>query len=121
MTITEHMVGMTRAERLAVDDFIQVVGFIDDNGNLVSEVADRFQSRFAYVHGSSGATHISNTPLADQGITKFSIRDAVTFGFSTSEYLDLLEWERQSDVYIQNEDELTALYDSAIRNDLPHP
>ncbi|WP_105434846.1 hypothetical protein [Neorhizobium tomejilense] len=120
MTDPVHMIGMTRAERIAVDDFIRVIGFVDGDGSLVSEVADRFQCRFAYFHGPSGTTHISNAPLADLGITKFSIRDAVTFGFSTSEYLDLLEWERQSSVYIQNEDELTALYDSAIRNDLPY-
>ncbi len=106
---------------MAVDDFIRVIGFVDDGGNLISEVADRFQARYAYVHTPSGETHISASPLADQGITKFSVKDAVVFGFSTGEYLDLLEWERQSSHYIQNEDELTALFDSAIRNDLPYP
>lgn len=116
-----YVTGMTRAERMAVDDFIQVIGFVDEHEKLVSEVADRFQARFACLHVPSGETHISATPLADQGITKFSIKDAVIFGFSTGEYLDLLEWERQSSHYIQNEDELTALFDSAIRNDLPYP
>ncbi|UHS61274.1 hypothetical protein HRR99_06985 [Agrobacterium vaccinii] len=119
--MTGYITGMTRAERMAVDNFIQVIGFVDEDGKLVSGVLDRFQSRFAYLHGPSGTMHISVTPLANQGITKFSIRDAVIFGFSTVEYLDLLEWERQSSHYIQNEDELTALYDSALRNDLPYP
>ena len=118
MTMIGYLTGMTRAERMAVDDLIQVVGFVDEDGSLVPEVADRFQSRFAYVHAPSGETHISTTSLANQGISTFSIRDAVVFGFSTGEYLDLLEWERQSSHYIQNEDELTELYDSAIRNDL---
>lgn len=110
---------MTRIERRTTEDAIRVIGWVDDEGNLVADVPDRFQAEYMFKNERTGKTYLSGCTLADKGLTTSSIRDAVTFGFSTDEYLDILEWEKQSARFIQNEEELNDLIGFRDRSPCP--
>ncbi|WP_149340858.1 hypothetical protein [Neorhizobium sp. P12A] len=97
-----------------------MIGWVDDAGNLVDDVPDRFQAQYMFVDERIGKTFVSGCTLAEKGLATTSIRDVVTFGFSTDEWLDILEWEKRNGTYIQSEDELNDLFALEIR-DLPSP
>ncbi|KAA0695648.1 hypothetical protein DTW90_21980 [Neorhizobium sp. P12A] len=105
---------MPRIERRTIENVVRVIGWADDDGELVSDVTDRFQSRYVFVVERTGERCVSDFTLARKGFTSLPIRDAVALGFSTEEFLELLQWEKTSSSNIQSEDELNELLARAV-------
>lgn len=93
-----------------IENTIHVVGWVDDDGNPVEEVPDRFKARYLFVDEETGEQFISSQTVGDHGISGTSLRDIVTFGFSTAEYKEMLAYEEKYFVPIRSEEELDALF-----------
>ncbi|WP_431320033.1 hypothetical protein [Rhizobium sp. YTU87027] len=64
---------MPRIERRTTEDAIRVIGWVDDEGNLISDVPDRFQAQFMFVNERNAKTYLSGCTLAEQGLSHFAL------------------------------------------------
>ncbi|PDS57282.1 hypothetical protein CO663_18360 [Rhizobium anhuiense] len=104
---------MGGSNRNYIENLIHAVCWVDEEGNPVDEVPDRFQALYLLANEQMGNTMIETWPLARKGVIGMSIRDMATLGFSTEEYLALLRYEEQFGETVQSEEELDALIASS--------
>ncbi|MGO4355156.1 hypothetical protein AB4Z25_24885 [Rhizobium sp. RAF36] len=97
-----------RQARETLVDRIHVTSWVDDKGNPLPTVIDRFNSRYAWVDEKSGAIFF-DYGLAAYGIYGMPLRDVVTLGFNAQEYRVMIEHEGNNIEPIQSEEELQAL------------
>lgn len=101
---------MTVGRRGELENEIYVVGYVDDEGNLLEDVADRFNTRYAFHNTTTGETMINTRVVGERGINGSSLRDVIAFGFSTAEYKAMLAYEEEYGVPIRSEEELDELF-----------
>lgn len=101
---------MPRRERREPDYLITILCWVDEDGRPVEDVADRFQSGYMFRHEPTGLVYTETRSLASSGLSTFSLRNVIEFGFSTAEYKDILEFENEFNRNIQSEEELNELY-----------
>lgn len=99
-----------RQARGAIADIIHVVSWVDDNGDLVDQTADRFHSRFAWIDERSGVVSVSKDVFGARGMSGMSLRDAVNLGFSCGEYRAMVDYERTYLELIESEEELESIF-----------
>jgi hypothetical protein len=112
-TVGKWRQQMSGSNRNYVENLIHAVCWVDDHGDPVDEVPDRFQALYLIENEQMGNTIIENWPLARKGVSSMSIRDMATLGFSTQEYLALIRYEDEFGETIQSEEELDALIGSS--------
>ncbi|GAK70676.1 hypothetical protein RRU01S_13_00140 [Agrobacterium rubi TR3 = NBRC 13261] len=104
---------MSDRNRNSLEKLIYAVSWVDDDGTPVDSVPDRFQSLYLIRSDYTGVEQINSWPLSRKGFSSLTIRDAVTLGFSTIEYLALIKYEEEFYQTVQSEEELDALIETS--------
>ncbi|API50664.1 hypothetical protein GR247_15995 [Rhizobium leguminosarum] len=92
-------------------DVWQAVHWLDDEGRALEndEVADRFNTKYLVRNPKGGAEIPHDYTVAERGLQNFSIHDAVTLGFTTSEYQTAIRYRLLEGREITSEEELAEL------------
>ncbi|WFU49152.1 hypothetical protein [Sinorhizobium terangae] len=90
---------------------IEVLYWLDDHGNRVEDVDDRFNSRFMMHDSMLGDTWVAEKTIAESGVAIFTLKDIVTLGFTTEEFNAMMRVLRDSDFEecVSTEEELDEL------------
>lgn len=92
-------------------DVWQAVHWIDEEGCALEnhEVVDRFNTRYLVRNPKRGTEIPHDYTVAERGLPNLSIHDAVTLGFTTSEYQTALRYQILEGREIYSEEELAEL------------
>ncbi|PDT09606.1 hypothetical protein, partial [Rhizobium sp. M1] len=92
-------------------DVWQAVHWLDDKGRPLEndEVADRFNTRYLVRNPKRGTEIPHDYTVAERGLQNLSIHDAVTLGFTTSEYQTAIRYLLLECREITSEEELAEL------------
>jgi hypothetical protein len=92
----------------------QVVGWLDSEGNLVPVVEDRFTALYLFRDLETNEEWTEPT-IAEGGMGALTLQDVMTLGFTTQEYLAILDHHRKSSwgEWISSEDELDKCFDGS--------
>jgi hypothetical protein len=92
-----------------IERTVRALYWVDDDGNRVQEVSDRFQARYVFLIEETGEPRLERTPFSVKGVSGTSIRDIAALGFATEEYLALIKYEAETFDTIKSEEELDEL------------
>ncbi len=92
-------------------DVWQAVHWLDDEGRPLEndDVADRFNTRYLVRNPKRGQEIPHDYTVAERGLHNLSIKDAVTLGFTTSEYQTAIRYRILEGREIYSEEELADL------------
>lgn len=88
-------------------DLTPAVAWMGPDGEPAAAVEDRFAANYLVKDGA-GTVQPGYGPLADCGLERLSLRDAVVLGFTTSEYHAALRVQMLRGELIGSEEELAA-------------
>lgn len=95
------------------------LGWVDDRGNRVRHVPDRFQA--IYLHdGYFGGRQIMG-PLSEKGIRGMDLTSMVVLGFSADEYRAMHAYEEETGDFVQSENHLDEIMGYSINGSLRQP
>ncbi len=83
------------------------LGWVDEQGNRVQHVPDRFKARYLY-DGYFGGRQIME-PLSEKGVTVMELTSLVVLGFSADEYRAIHAYEEETGSFVQSENHLDEI------------
>ncbi|WFU10348.1 hypothetical protein QA646_05680 [Rhizobium sp. CB3090] len=100
-----------RKKRSEMFTSLEVLHWLDEDGNPVADVEDRFNSRYVYYNHSLGESFACKDTIAETGVGIFSLQDVLTLGFTTEEYNAMMRYffENNREECISSEEELNEL------------
>lgn len=100
-----------RKKRTEMYTSLEVLHWLDDDGNPVDEVEDRFNGRYVYYNHSSGESFACMHTIAETGVGVFPLQDILTLGFTTEEYKAMMRvfFESDREEIVSSEEELNEI------------
>jgi hypothetical protein len=101
---------MTRVYRKEMFAALEFLHWVDDDGNRLEHVEDRFGTRYAIYDHDYHTTHFET--LANTGVGVLTLNDAVAMGFTSEEYLKMMQFifDHSGKECVVSEDELNGLF-----------
>ncbi len=92
------------------------LGWVDDTGNRVRHVPDRFQARYLNDGYFEGWQIME--PLSEKGMMAMDLTSMVALGFSADEYRAMYTYEEETGNFVQSEDHLDEIMGFSVERGL---